>query len=662
MGIVDFFTGKEKKLGVLSERLETAETIHELQQEVQESTVYLDSLQRQAEDLAWTVLAGQPHKDPGDKELSHENRKKRNQHTERMYREDAFIRRVVNISSEFVWGRGMQKPMARDPRVQRVIDSFWADPDNKLTITSLAAQIATNVDLELHGEVFFLVFDEGTWGNLGIEVTDRQGEGTSGLGDDLESFIREANVEYTEDLSGGRYDIEVTGALPDCPVKLSQIHPNEIYDVIKDRSRQLKPRYYKRVRVPYKYDYKNDEWVPIEILVKGSLTGEECKYYEDFEYPPDPEDGNKPPGSKMGTGKILHRGINKTTHWGRGNSDVWVSVRWAQLLNDYFEWRVTLLRALATFPFKRRVKGGVSAVLQAAQRFTSTQNQPYIPQNPEVAAVPPVGSVVTENESESLEQFKTTSGAGEAKEDILALRAQAGVAIGLPPHWTGDVGSANLANATAMEFPILKHFQARQEFFESLVETLLNHAIKKAVGEKLIPDDADLTFKNDLPEIQERKVPELINSINSIVAQLDPMALNYKLKRFLLLMGLTYLGVNNPQKIVQDVYPPNAEQEELKKIMQAQMMQGGALGGTPTFGNGATPPPEIAPSDLDPMKNKKQYAQPYEELEADLETPVWDFGHVPEGAAQQYVIALSMLMTALEKIGEDEIKRSSLEI
>lgn len=664
MGIIrDFFIKEstEDKIEELENKIDIASTAVLLAEQVQEGKDQYELLQRSAEDLGWQLLNSQysdyMSESGGDKELSFDNRIKRNIRAERMYREEALIRRAVNISNEYVWGRGMQKPSARDPRVQRVIDAFWADPDNGLAITTLAAQIETNIDLELHGELFFVVFDEGSWGDLGIDVTEIKNNpnkqnslrGFSDTDQGQESYLEEhlktelaheSSFEYVEDFSGGSFKVEVTGPVPDCPVKISKFHPNQISNVIRYENQGLKTKYFRRERPRIVYDYDKEQYV--------ETTGKVVQYYENFSFPvPSDDEGENPPENKIGKGKVLHCTVNKSAFASRGNSDIWPSMKWARLLNDYAEMRMTLLKARAAFAYKRKVKGGPSAVLQSAARMmnTMTPGSRYsgTPGDNKPIGIPAqAGSVVTENESENLEQFQIKGDSGDAAGDILWLRSQTGLGVGLPAWYLGDSQGSNLANSTAMEFPVLKRFSARQEFFEKIIETLLDHAIQKAVEEGLIPESADLTYKNDLPNIQERNVPELVNAINQIVSRLDPFSMNYKLKRFLLLQGLIYLGINNPQKIVEDIYPPEAEREETEKMMSM-----GMLGGAGFTGQQDTQP-EIPKSELDPMKNKKQKAKdPEVTKEADL---------APE-EFKTYEKAMDELMDVLDKLGKDEIER-----
>ena len=649
----------EQAIESLDKRADTVEKIIELQQQVEEAETNYHHIREQATELGWVLLNSQY----GDSitehgaaaEITIQERRKRNRRAEEMYREEAIVRRAVNVSNEYVWGRGMQKPAARDPRVQRVIDAFWADPDNQLVISSLNAQIQMNTDLELHGELFFLVFDEGTWGSLGIDVEELKDNpnkqnsllGFSDSDAGQESYIKEHLVdeqakvssesswEYIEDFSGGSFKVTITDPkLPECPVKLSRIHPNQITNIIRFKNQGLKTRYFQRERPEVVFDFKSGNYIE---------TGETLTtYYENFEFPASEyNEENEPVAPNVAKGRIYHCAVNKGAFGLRGNADIWPTLKWANLLNDFYEWRMTLLKARATFAFKRKIKGGPQAVLQSAARMVNqTPGARFsgVPGQNQPRPTPGVGSIVTENEAENLEQFQIKGDSGDAAGDILSLRAQAGLAVGLPAWYVGDAQGANLANSTSMEFPVLKRFAARQEFFEKIIEKFLDHAIMKAVRENLIPETADLSYKNDLPNIQERNIPELVNSINQIVSRLDPFSLNYKLKRFLLLQGLIYLGINNPQKIVQDIYPPEAEREETEKMMSM-----GMLGSPGAFtGNPEVTQPEIPKSELDPMKHKKQNPRTETTVESEID---------------QYEEAMSEMLKVLDKFGVDEIER-----
>lgn len=708
---------------------EIREQLASLQEQISEYGETNQALAQQAEDLAWTVIGqfGQTHTN----EISFQSRKRRNETAEKAWREDPVLARAIEVFNDYVWGGGMPIPSARDPRVDRIIKSFWDDEDNKLVLTSYEAQLQKGIELRLFGELFLLVYDQGRWGDLGIRVTRKPkadepsgpqpgtlldtvsqitesgnhvnhvnhvngngqvtevdftgggggasaggaafagfGSMTSGGGNGGSDGGEDRTTTYIDDLSGGAYKVVETGPIPPSAVKLGQLHPNEVTDVIPDQKNRLRPRYYKQIVQSFKYDYKNGTYVPLTPppgagQASTNMLGQRVLYYESLQFPPRP-DQDSPDDSQVGLGRIIHVAVNKTSFSLRGNSEVWRAVKWAQALQDYFQWRLTMLKALATFPLKRKVKGGVSAVTQAALRLTQINRNPLsAPLNTSSTdpfVPPPVGSILTENQNESLEQFKVDTGASNAREDILALRSQVGVGLGLPPHYIGDVGSANLANATQMEVPVLKTVESRQELFRRVVNVILNHCIEKAIADGVIPDDVDRTIKLDMPNILARNVPLLVNAITQVAARLDPFALDMKLKRWMFSTALVYLGVADPKAIVDQVYPPGAQ--PLVPMLTstsgtAQSFPGAKVVPSPGQNLKNTPGTKNQPDSNPPeLKNKKLQAQPIEKVRpaTEAEVNVGDEGDVsiedmsPEEQIK-YMQALKELVAELEKIG-----------
>jgi hypothetical protein len=184
-------------------------------------------------------------------------------------------------------------------------------------------------------------------------------------------------------------------------------------------------------------------------------------------------------------------------------------------------------------------------------------------------APPATGSLLVENQNETLEQFKTASGASEAEQDAQMLRGQIGVALGIPIHYLGDKGSANLANATAMEVPVLKMMEARQELFEQMVTKFIDFCIDKAINEGALPEKIDRTFYVEMPNIMQRSIPELVASLTNTMARLDPFAQDVPLKRLTLQQVLTWLGYPDPDAVVRQVYP-----EGIENVPQQQQQPG----------------------------------------------------------------------------------------
>jgi hypothetical protein len=621
----------------------------------------IERLSEVVDDLQWQNLTLQSHNSSGVRDLSPESRRRRNNAAERATREDVNVGRAVELINDYVWGRGMVKPAANDPRVQRIVDSAWEDPENQLILFSYEAQKRKGTDWQQFSEIFLVAFDNGRWGDLGISVTPRQPGGAVTDNPDGADIDSEDVLPNISDLSGGKFDVKISGPLPDSAVKLGHIHPNEIVDVIPDEENNSRPRYYKRVTSNYRYDYQQGRYVIDQR--RPQIT----RYYQSLYYPPQ-EGQPAAPESLIGTGRIIHMAKNVNSFGHRGNSEVWRTVKWAEALTDSFTWHLTLMRALATYPFKKKVKGGTSAVLQAAMRPGSalTPGATGAVGGRDMVAAPRVGSVLTENMNENLEQMKVSTGAAEFANDVKSLRSQLSAGTGLPPHYLGDEGSANLANATSMELPVLKHIEGIQESFKNLIRHFLDYCVQKAIDEGVLPEDVDRTINVRLPNILMRNIPELTNALVSVSARLDPFAIDYKLKRFVMAKFLEYIGEPEPMEIVQQLYPFGAEKEAAAQAAQmaALVSSGGAVppGGTsvtPTPGAAGTTnggPPRANPSD--PSTNKKKMAQTPEAVaakESELQSAIGDVNI--DDLSEDYRAALAMLLDAVEEIGVQDLKR-----
>lgn len=582
-----------REVGQIVENLNPESKVREVYEHMTDLAGQYQVRLRELEEFGWDMISQANLNVPGIG-IDHNTRKTRNEAAERVWKEDPTAGRAVTTINEYVWGRGLPTPRASDRRVQRLIRSIWEDDDNRLTITTYEAQVRKGTDLTLFGELFLVVFEDGTWTEEELDpplMVD-----TSKMEDlppEKDRFNSPLLPPSENPSLGGtppipQVDLEDDEALyspylraerrepppPASAIKIGQIHPNEIIDIVPDEDRSDRPRYYKRVFRTRKYDFSEDKW-SINTGVVGSQASEaRVKYYEDLVYEP-AEGQDAPPENKIGEGKILHVAINRTSFDLRGNSEVWRAVRWAKALTDFFTWRLTLLRALATFAYRKKTKGGSSQVLKAASSFMAGSGYTGIPGQFDPVAPPATGSILTENQNESLEQFKTSSGAGEAEQDAQMLRGQVGVALGLPIHYLGDKGATSLAGAQAMELPVLKAIEARQELFEQLFTKLINRAIDKAIADGALPADVDRSFYVEMPPILQRNVPEMVASITNTIARLDPFATDVRLKRLALHKVLSWLGEPDPESIIRDIYPPGSENKPEEPVVP------GAPAGTP---------------------------------------------------------------------------------
>jgi hypothetical protein len=74
-------------------------------------------------------------------------------------------------------------------------------------------------------------------------------------------------------------------------------------------------------------------------------------------------------------------------------------------------------------------------------------------------------------------------------------------AFGIPEHWFALGGEVNYATAKAMNLPTLKAFQRLQRTFKSVVESMADYQLEKAITARRIAAGADLTYVVELDEI-----------------------------------------------------------------------------------------------------------------------------------------------------------------
>ena len=121
----------------------------------------------EAEDLAIQTLGyleGRPH------EVTANRRRELSQRSRVAYIKDPLAGAEGEMRANFAFGRGVSKPTAKDPEVQKVIDRFWTDPVNQKKLTSFEAQRLRSNDLLTQGNLFCGYFDHS--GSIRVAFLD----------------------------------------------------------------------------------------------------------------------------------------------------------------------------------------------------------------------------------------------------------------------------------------------------------------------------------------------------------------------------------------------------------------------------------------------------------------------------------------------------------
>ena len=420
---------------------------------------------RQLDLIGWHVLdymSGSPH------EVKPRKRREAAQQARLAWMYDPMAGRATDLMNDFVFGRGVPPPRARNENVQKVLDSAWKDPDNVAVLTGFMAQVKLGTDLSLQSNLFILIFDDGEDGK----------------------------------------------------VKLGLLDHDTVFDAVRDPENRLRVLYYVAHHTETEWDYDND---CLKIPdVKQDLT-KQVRYYAHWKNLKDAEDDaeaglrppvKKPPAEKIGDGRVYHIAVNSTTEMVFGVPMMQRTLRWFSAYNDLMSARVDMAKAAAELIMKRKVKGSPAALARMATQALSRGGEIATTPDPTRVGARPA-STVTENENVTHEAFKLDSGAGNAKEDATMIRSQVSAGTGLPQHYLGDQGNANLATATAMDLPVTKMVEGRQELFEQLFRAFCDLVIYRAVekgqleGDLPGEEDAEVTTLSSIGEaaIVPSKIP-----------------------------------------------------------------------------------------------------------------------------------------------------------
>jgi hypothetical protein len=567
------------------------------------SDVERRAMQKELDLLGWYVLdyiGGQPQ------EVKATERRKMAAQARMVWVQDPVAGANVDLSCQFIFGRGVPKPKAADDKVQEVIDEAWDDPDNQVVLTSFPAQTALCTDLVLQSNLYILFF----------------------AGDD------------------GK-------------VKLGILDHDSVEDVVRDSNNRLRVLYYVARRREYGWDYSMDRPDIKAQMAQQDPRRPRVMYYQALQATDsdtgqlDSDDEACPP-EKLGEGLVYHIAINRGSEQVFGVPAMRRIVKWMSSLNDFMAARVDLTQAAAAFIMRRTVQGSPQQVANIAAKAISRRSglaatsvdDPTLGQ---IQPGPRPGSILTENQQVKTEPFAVSTQAAQAAQDAQMIRSQISAAT-WPQHYLGDQSNANLATATALELPVVKKVEAFQELFEGLFRTFIDQSIQKAVDAGTLPTELtpeeraklkakksknqvpgspppdapgaplqmeppasqtdvssqngstalsasyegqsedeedterDLSYEFAMPNPLKRQMADLINSIANIARTFDPNNTNIELSRTLLAVALGQgLELADPAAAVERILPEGY----VDPMLAAQMSGGG--------GGPMQPPPPLIP-------------------------------------------------------------------
>ena len=353
----------------------------------------------------------------------------------------------VNLTTDFVFGEGVSEPKAADENVQEIISKFWNDPDNKVSLTSYQAQTLLSNKLQYEGNLFFVLF-------------------TDTLGD----------------------------------VRVRVMNTEEVADIIRDSEDRMRPMWYKLNSADRKYNFGSDTY---------ELSMTKIKYCPDWNNIK-PEESSVPNEKIMEDAAMFHVKINCDINDKFGIPDLFRGIDWIKANKEASEDLATLVRSLSTLAWKKKIKGGQTAVnslktaLQAKTDLTNIG--------------PGAGSTQIENQAiETTPVDIKTGGTAINETSIRQSKLMVCAASRIFEHYYGDPSTGNLATTTTMELPMVKKFKGYQKLWTGIYDAILLYQIMQKINLGLIKGgkidydektrrnilsaDFDLNIDIDFPDI-----------------------------------------------------------------------------------------------------------------------------------------------------------------
>lgn len=585
------------------------------------------SLRAELRRLAYSVQNAWPLR---EREMPIETRRKLVGQSRIVWQKDPMAGQATDLLNDFVFGKGIPKPKAKDPEVQKVIDDFWDDPDNQRTLTSHTAQLAFGTDLSLQSNLFFLVFDDGADGKVKVSFLEH---------DSVRNAVRDENDRF-------------------CPLWYLADRVEETWDFTLHG-----PRLVQQTGRKTRDDIAAPPVRTADDQTRSSTVDNVLYYEHVINYENKVEVANqspsikpplRPPDGLIGVGRVYHVAENRLTEMVFGHPRMDRTLRWYSAYNSFMEARVDMMRAAAALVMKR--KSDASPAQIAKQTLQSLSRASEMSIDTDAVMGPKPAGILNENMGVTHEAFKIPSGGAEAVQDAGQLRAQVSAGTGFPPTYFGDLSSGSLATSTSLELPVLKRCESRSELVEATLRFMVDRAIKRAVEvgtlketltaeevaakkeeeAKLNPDpnvdvdplaaaggdpfspqlapqaptspprlslvasfedqefdeeqtQRDLTYELTMPNPLRRALGDIIQAIQQVATTFDPTGTNTDLARVLMLIALQELEVQDAAEMVEKIFPPGYQSPAL-----AATQAGPAVPGAPEV-PGAPPNPNPNP-------------------------------------------------------------------
>ncbi len=432
-------------------------------------------------------------------------------------------KRAVSVKAMYVWGQGVNISAADDD-VDGVLQAFMDDYDNRKEMFGHQAKVDKEVDLEINGNVFFVLFPN---------------------------------------ISSGE-------------VKISTIPFDEIEDIKTDPDNRKRPRYYVRQWTSQYFD---------EVTgVDKPLAKKE--YYPDWRYlPKKNQRPDKINGCDVHwESPIYHIKVGGLDDMRFGVPETYAGLDWVRAYKEFLEDWATLTRAHSRVAWKFATKQGQAGVAAAKAKLGTTVATGGTSFETNPAQVTGSSFIST---GDTMEPMKT-AGAHVSMEDGRRLGMMAGSAHGIPETMLfGDVSKGAHATAKTLDRPTELMMKERQGMWIDVLKDIFDYVIDWSIvapsgrlngmstvkyvegadtlegADLLGPKNDQLLDRHidvDFPPVLQQDLKDLISAIVSATT-LDGNAPNgaFPDKRFVAGLLLKALGEDDVDEVLDQWFPEGSD-------------------------------------------------------------------------------------------------------
>lgn len=478
----------------------------------------------------------------------------------RLYRiKNPVVQRGILVSAYYVFGRGVEIT-SEDQAANDVIQAFLSDPRNKSELGH-SGLIASEAKKYTDGNIFWALFT----------------------------------------------------AVDDGQVLIRSIDAIEIEEIITDPNDSSVPWFYHR------------RWFDQGFNPQTGVTQPESKeaYYVALDYEPAtiPTQINGKPVMKDAAGnfiRVLHRKEGGLDKWKFGCPRAYAAVDWARAYKNRLEDDSTLVRALSRFSMTVETQGGAPAIANWKQSLNTTLGNDA--SSGETNPSPNTGSAIITGPGNKITPFRS-AGMTADPEGGRRCAHMAYMVFGLPETFFSDVSVGTLATATSLDRPTELKFLNDQEIWKEDLERIARYVLassetapkgKLREARKAKPVTDPTTIEVKFPAILEG---DIVARVGAVVQALtlggfEATGIDEKAGIFLLLV---LLGVEDPEKVVEEMYPDgtydpnrkNQQQEKMDQAAEQAKAMAAAAPAAPAFSPGGAPGVKRIPSRINPETGEK---------------------------------------------------------